>query len=127
PTGAYLATGRLEALWDAPGDGGFWLLLEQQPLVYLAVLSIVGITLALRTRQGIRLRACGESMDVASGLGISVRGMRYAASAMGGMLAGLAGSSLGLAVLGSFDGNPVAGRGFIALACVLLGRWRASW
>lgn len=127
PTGAYLATGRLQALWDTPGDGGLWLLLDQQPLVYLAVLLIIGITFGLRTRRGLRFRACGEAMDVADGLGISVRGTRYVASTMGGALAGLAGASLGLAALGSFDGDPVAGRGFIALACVLLGRWRPAW
>jgi ABC-type uncharacterized transport system permease subunit len=127
PTGAYLGTGRLEPLWDAPGDKGFWILFEQQPLVYVAVGLVVAISLGLRTRAGLRLRACGESMDVAEGLGIPVRGTRYVASGLGGALAGLGGASLGLAVLGSFDGDPIAGRGFIALACVLLGRWRAPW
>ncbi|MCU1497646.1 MAG: inner-rane translocator [Acidimicrobiales bacterium] len=127
PTGAYLGTDRLEALWDAPGDGGWWILVEQQPLVYVSVLLVVAIVFGLRTRAGLRLRSCGESMDVAEGLGISVRATRYVASALGGALTGLGGASLGLAVLGSFDGDPVAGRGFIALACVLLGRWRAPW
>lgn len=127
PNGAYLATGRLEPLWHAPGDKGFWLLANQQPLVYLSAILVVLISLGLRTGRGLRFRACGESMDVAAGLGVSVRATRYAASAIGGGLAGLGGASLGLAVLGSFDGDPVAGRGFIALACVLLGRWKPAY
>jgi simple sugar transport system permease protein len=127
PYGAFLATGRLQAPWHTPGTGGLWILLNQQPFVYVSVLLVVLIPLGLRTRAGLRLRACGESMEVAKGLGISIRRTRYIASALAGALTGLAGASLGLAVVGSFDGNPVAGRGFIALACVLVGRWKAPW
>lgn len=126
-TGAYLATDRLRAPWDLDRSGGLWFLLEQQPLIYLSVALAVAIPLVLRSRFGLRLRACGESMEVAASLGISVRRMRYLATAVAGAITGLGGAALGLAVVGSFDGNPVAGRGFIALACVILGRWKAPW
>jgi len=126
PAGAVIAGDRLRAPWDLDGPGIVFIL-EQQPLVYLSIVSAIGISLFLRTRVGLRLRACGEAMRVADGLAISIGRTRLLAAAVAGAFAGLAGTSLGLAVVGSFDRDPVAGRGFIALTCVILGAWRAPW
>lgn len=128
PGGVYLSPDQhLRAPWGSSGDSVVHVLTDQPPLLYVAVLIAAGIVWFLRTRPGLRLRACGEAMEVAQGFGISIRRVRYLAAAVAGAIAGLAGVSLGLSVVGSFDGNPVAGRGFIALACVMLGGWRPLW
>jgi simple sugar transport system permease protein len=126
--GTYLAPDQhLHAPWGSPGEGLLHVIADQPPLIYVAIVLAAGIVVFLRTKAGLRLRACGEAMEVAQGFGISIRRVRYLASAVAGAIGGLAGVSLGLSVVGSFDGNPVAGRGFIALACVMLGGWRPLW
>lgn len=77
-----------------------------------------------RTHAGLALRAAGENPEAAAAAGISVRRVRMLAVAFGGVLGGLAGGTLVLAQVGTFAEGMSAGRGFIAIAVVALGRWR---
>jgi len=77
-----------------------------------------------RTHAGLALRAVGESPTVASVAGISTARVRFGALLAGGTLGGLAGATLVLAQVGTFAEGMSAGRGFIAVAIVALGRWR---
>ena len=76
-----------------------------------------------RTRTGLALRGVGESPSAAVAAGISPRRMQAAALAAGGALGGASGATLVLAQVGTFAEGMSAGRGFIALAIVALGRW----
>ena len=98
----------------------------QIPYVYGGVLlaAILGFGLA-RTRAGLRLRAVGESARAADAEGVSVVRVRLLAVLTGATLAGIAGSSLSLALSDTFSEGMTAGRGFIALAVVIFGRWSA--
>ncbi|HKK91929.1 MAG TPA: ABC transporter permease [Longimicrobiales bacterium] len=77
-----------------------------------------------RTEWGLEVRAVGEDPDAAAAAGLPVRRLRLAAALFGTLLAGLAGAHLALAYAGTFAENMSAGRGFIAIAVVVLGRWR---
>ena len=79
--------------------------------------------LLYRTRFGLRLRATGENPAMVDAAGVSVKGMRYAALAINGVLAALAGLYLVLALNASFSPNMTAGRGYMALAAMIFGRW----
>jgi len=76
-----------------------------------------------RTPQGLELRAVGEAPDAAKAAGVRVRRVRFMATVFGGVLAGVAGAHLALAHAGTFTEGMSAGRGFIAIAVVVLGRW----
>ena len=76
-----------------------------------------------RTQPGLALRAAGESPPAAAAAGLSVTRLRYAATLFGGLMGGLAGATLVLAQAGTFAERMTAGRGFIAIAIVVLGRW----
>ncbi len=76
-----------------------------------------------RTRGGLALRATGESVALARAAGVPVRAVRTVATLFGGALAGLGGASLVLAQVGTFAERMTAGRGFVAIAIVVLGRW----
>lgn len=80
-----------------------------------------------RTSWGLELRATGESRSAAVAAGVRVRGMQAAATIVGGALAGLAGGTLVLAQVGTFAEEMTAGRGYIAIAIVVLGRWHPVW
>jgi simple sugar transport system permease protein len=98
--------------------------LPSELAVSLALLSVALLWLILyRTPLGLRLRACGESPGAATAAGISVVRLRFAALAAAGGLCGLGGATLSLVGLGAFTPDMSAGRGFIALAAVILGRW----
>ncbi|MEO7106734.1 MAG: ABC transporter permease [Rhodoferax sp.] len=99
-------------------------LLSHNALVYLA-LGLVPASwwLLFRTRFGLRLRAVGENPQMVDAAGVSVTRLRYAALTLNGMLCGLAGSYLVLAQSASFSPNMTAGRGFMALAALIFGRW----
>lgn len=96
-----------------------------QPLTtYLAVLAAPAVWWFLyRTRPGLAVRATGESVEHARAAGVPVRAMRAGATLFGGALAGVAGASLVLAQVGTFAERMTAGRGFVAIAIVVLGRW----
>lgn len=76
-----------------------------------------------RTPLGLRLRAVGENPAAARSAGVNVPAIRYGAVIVSGALAGLGGVALALAGLGAFRQNMTAGRGYIALAAVIFGRW----
>lgn len=99
--------------------------LFQQPLVtYLAF--IVGPLSAwwlARTHAGLALRAIGERPEAARAAGVAVDRFRVLVVLVGGALGGLAGGTLVLAQVGTFAEGMSAGRGFIAIAIVVLGRW----
>jgi simple sugar transport system permease protein len=99
-------------------------LLGHSALVYAAYALVpVSWWLLFRTRFGLRLRAVGENPQMVDAAGVSVAGLRYRALALNGLLCGLAGSYLVLAQSASFSPHMTAGRGFMALAALIFGRW----
>ena len=100
------------------------LFLDQTPMVYLAyILVIVTVIYFNRTKSGLNYKAVGEYPKAAATLGINVIGVKYVASILCGALAGMGGAYLTTCYANTYvDGN-VAGRGFIALAAVIFGRW----
>jgi ABC-type uncharacterized transport system permease subunit len=94
-------------------------------LTWLALIGVVALTVFLfRTPRGLRLRAVGEHPRAAETVGISVPRTRYIAVVMSGMLAAMGGAYLSIGFVGSFNQGMTAGRGFIALAAVIFGKWR---
>jgi simple sugar transport system permease protein len=91
----------------------------------MSVIFFVLITqlLLFRSRWGLRTRAVGEHPRAADTVGIDVIKLRYRNVLLGGIFAGLAGAYLSLEATGSFQNNMTAGRGFIALAAMIFGRW----
>jgi simple sugar transport system permease protein len=125
---------RIQALWpalaawakSAPmlgtvlGDGLF----GHNALVYLALVLVPVVWWGVfKTRFGLRLRAVGENPQMVDAAGVSVTRLRYTALTLNGLLCGLAGSYLVLAQSASFSQNMTAGRGFMALAALIFGRW----
>ena len=97
---------------------------SQSLLSYAAYLLVPAVAwLLFRTRFGLELRAAGESPSAASTMGVRVSRVRTIGTLIGGAFAGLAGASLVLAQVGTFAEKMTAGRGFIAIAIVVLGRW----
>ncbi len=88
----------------------------------VALPFVVSLLLA-RTRFGLRLRAVGENPESARMAGISPRPSRYLAVTLSGMLAALAGAYLSQSDAHGFSSNMSAGRGYIALAAVIFGKW----
>lgn len=93
------------------------------PLIYMGLLALPVVAWVLRsTVFGLRLRAVGEHPDAATSVGVQVRRVRYLAVMLSGMLAGLGGAYLALDQH-QFSDEMTAGRGFIALAAIIFGRW----
>ncbi len=108
---------RLKNVFDIP-------LLGQNALVYVALISVAVVWwLLFRTRFGLRLRAVGENPAMVDAAGVSVAGTRYAALMGNGVLCGLAGCYLVLAQNAAFAPQMTAGRGFMALAAMIFGKW----
>lgn len=100
-------------------------LFAQSPLAYLAVaLAIATGWVINRTALGLEIRACGENIEVAETLAIPVKLLRTGCILFGGVTAGLGGAYLSVVQVNAFVENMVAGRGFLAVACVMLGRRR---
>ena len=96
----------------------------QAPTVYLAYLLAPLLWFYLyRTGWGLELRAAGEEPEAAEAAGVRVVRARLFATLFGGALGGVAGAHLALAHAGTFAEGMSAGRGFIAIAVVVLGRW----
>jgi len=101
-------------------------LFNQDPLVYLALALVPGIGFAVsRTRYGLWLRAAGERPEVAEALGLNVYRLRWLALMIAGVLSGLGGAYLTMVYANTFVEGISAGRGFVALAVVIVGRWNA--
>ena len=93
------------------------------PLVWLGLLAIPAVAfLVARTPFGLRVRAVGEHPEAATTVGVRVARVRYAAVILSGGLASLGGVYLALDQH-QFSDNMIAGRGFIALAAIIFGRW----
>ena len=94
-------------------------------MVYGALGLVVAVWWLLeRTRFGLRLRAAGENPAMVDAAGVSVTALRYQALALNGVLSALAGAYLVLAQNPSFIPNMTAGRGYMALAALIFGKWR---
>ena len=103
------------------------LLLDQTPMVYLAYALVIFTAVYFnKTKSGLNYKAVGEYPKAAATLGINVVATKYVASVICGALAGMGGAYLTTCYTTTYvDGN-VAGRGFIALAAVIFGRWSAG-
>jgi simple sugar transport system permease protein len=100
------------------------ILFQQNPLVYLTLLLVPVVHVYLfKTRSGLRSRAVSENPKAADVAGINVFSVRYVAVIISGAFSGLAGAYL-VGDVGSFSEGMTNGRGFIALAAVIFGKWR---
>jgi ABC-type uncharacterized transport system permease subunit len=94
-------------------------------MIWLGLLLVVEVwVVVFRTPPGLRLRSAGENPLAAETAGLSVVKTRYAAVVTSGVLAAAGGAYLSIALVGSFNEQMTAGRGFIALAAVIFGGWR---
>lgn len=99
-------------------------LFRNPPITYLAIILVFVIHYFLfYTRWGLRTRAVGEHPSAADTVGINVFRTRYVNLMLGGAIAGLAGAFLTLEGVGSFERLMTNGRGFLALAIMIFGRW----
>ncbi|MGB7980500.1 MAG: ABC transporter permease [Candidatus Nanopelagicales bacterium] len=99
-------------------------LFNQSLIVYLMYLIAALVHVALfKTRWGLRVRAVGEHPKAADTVGIDVNRLRFRNVLYGGMVAGLGGAFFTLGSVGAFGKNMTAGKGFIALAAMIFGRW----
>jgi simple sugar transport system permease protein len=100
---------------------------DQPATTYLAYAALPLVWWVLfRTRLGLALRATGESAEMARAAGVRTMLVRSGATVVGGGFAGLAGASLVLAQVGTFAEGMTAGRGYVAIAIVVLGRWHPA-
>ena len=110
-------------LSDVPVIGPIFF--SHNALVY-AAFALVPISWFVlnKTTLGLKIRAVGENPEAADALGVSVERVRYLAETVGGVLAGIAGASLSIALLNVFQQNLTNGMGFIVVALVYFGGWR---
>ncbi len=99
-------------------------LFNNPPITYLTIVLVFLVNYVLfHTRWGLRTRAVGEHPRAADTLGVNVFKMRYTNVILGGAIAGLAGAFLTLEAVGSFERGMTNGRGFVALAVMIFGKW----
>lgn len=118
----------VKAIWDTAGGSDrvhslprFWGMSILVPVAF-ALVPVVAFFL-FKTKQGLRLQACGEHPQAAVSAGINITLYRYGAVLASGALAGLGGAYLSIGNLNYFTLEMTNGRGFIALAAVILGGW----
>ncbi len=98
---------------------------DQNLMIWLSILAVVlSWVVMFKTPVGLRIRSVGEHPRAADTVGISVYLVRYAAVTLSGILAAMGGAYLSIGFNHSFSENMTAGRGFIALAALIFGRWR---
>jgi len=115
-------------LWHIPVVNGIpflgQILSGQISLFYVfVVLAVVAHFALYRTRWGLRLRSVGENPWAADALGLRVRALKWQGVLISGAMSGLAGAYLSIGTLNLYNTDMVAGRGFIALAAVIVGGW----
>jgi simple sugar transport system permease protein len=97
---------------------------QQNLMVYVAILLLIAVQFMLfRTRLGLRIRSVGEHPQAADTAGINVYALRYGAVISSGLLSGLAGAFLSIGISNTFVPNMTDGRGYIALAAMIFGKW----
>jgi simple sugar transport system permease protein len=122
PAGQLLPEVSIPVLSDLPFIGP--ILFDQGLLVYAALLAVpVAHLMLFATRGGLRIRAVGEHPLAAETAGVSVLRVRYLSVVAGGMLAGLGGAYFTLQSIPQFQPLMTNGRGFIALAALIFGKW----
>lgn len=115
-------TWKVPLLSDIPFIGP--ILFRQNLMTYAAFGAlVVGILVLAKTRVGIVLKAVGDDPAGAEMRGVNTALVRYVALTLGGALMGLAGAAITLGVLGAFNDGLTNGRGYVALAVVIIGRW----
>lgn len=116
-----------EELGRVPGIGAIYadVISGHNILVYAAAVAVPIVAwIVFRTRFGLRLRAVGENPSAVDTAGISVNGMRYRALMVTGLLCGIAGAYLSIAQGAGFTRDMSAGKGYLALAALIFGKWR---
>jgi simple sugar transport system permease protein len=103
-----------------------WRVLTDVSVMSFLAMLVVGLTsyVLYRTPFGLRLRSVGENPEAADAAGIRVNRIRYTGVILSGVLAGVAGAYLSIGQSSLFTRNMTAGRGFIALAALIFGKWR---
>jgi ABC-type uncharacterized transport system permease subunit len=113
---------RIPALADIPVVGA--VLFDENLIFYATFVIIAVVQVALfRTRWGLRTRAVGEHPEAADTVGIKVLATRYRNVVLAGLISGLGGVWLTIGQVGAFTTNMSSGKGFIALAALIVGRW----
>jgi len=101
------------------------LFIDHAPIAFITPLLVLGCHFGLRhTRWGLRTRAVGEHPKAADTMGLMVHRIQFVNLGIAGMMSGLGGAFLALEAVGSFERGMTNGRGFVALAIMIFGRWK---
>lgn len=121
-SGPILSPIKIPVLWKIPILGP--ILFDQTIIVYLMYAVVILIHVGLfRSKWGLRMRAAGEHPTAAESVGINVNRTRFRNVLLAGAIAGLGGAYFTIGAVGPFGKEMTAGKGFIALAALIFGRW----